>query len=315
MRKLCYEEKVPNYNKRFKDFKIKSVQDKVNIGVTLHVPDCKIKGIVQISHGMMEHRKRYIEFMNYLGENGYISIIHDHIGHGESVKTKEDYGYFYENGVVNLVEDLHQVNLYIKRRYKSIPCFLFGFSMGSLIARAFLKKYDYELDGLILCGSPVENIAVPFTKQLCRIIGKLKGDHYRSAFIHKIIHGIGDECLTHSKSELIKFMKDEGCGFIFTVNGFDNLCTLILNVYNKKNWIKRNLKLPIYSIAGGEDLIIINEKKFNELTSFIKDLGYKKVSSKIYANKYHDLLHEENKIEVYRDILNWINRADIRSLI
>lgn len=315
MRKVYYEREVPSYNKRFKDFKIKSVQDKVHIGVTLHVPECKIKGIVQISHGMMEHRKRYIEFMNYLGENGYISIIHDHIGHGESVKSKQEYGYFYENGAVNLVEDLHQINLYIRRKYENIPCFLFGFSMGSLVARAFLKKYDYELDGLILCGSPVENRAIPFTKQLCKVIEKVKGDHYRSGLIHKIIHGIGDDCLTHSKPELIKFMKDEGCGFIFTINGFENICTLILGVYNKKNWIKRNLKLPIYSIAGDEDLIIINKKKFNDLTSFMKTIGYRRISSKIYVNKYHDLLHEENKLEVYRDILNWINRVNIRSLI
>lgn len=313
MRKLCYERKVPSYNKRFKDFKIKSAQDKVNIGVTLHVPDCKIKGIVQISHGMMEHRKRYIEFMNYLGENGYVCIIHDHIGHGESIKSKKDYGYFYDNGAMNLVEDLHQINLYIKGKYKNIPCFLFGFSMGSLVARAFLKKYDYELDGLILCGSPNEIKIIPFVKKLCRIIEKIKGDHYRSAFIHKIIRGIDNNMLTNSKNELDEFMKDEGCGFIFTINGFENVCTLIRNVYNKKNWVKRNLNLPIYSIAGGEDLIIINEKKFNELTSFMKNIGYKKISSKIYLNKYHDLLHEENKLEVYRDILNWINRVNIRS--
>lgn len=315
MRKLCYEEEVHNYYKRFQDFKIKSRQDKINIGVTLHIPECKIKGIVQISHGMMEHRKRYIEFMDYLGKHGYISIIHDHIGHGESVKSKKEYGYFCENGAMNLVEDLHQITLYIKGIYKNIPCFLFGFSMGSLIARDYIKKYDYELEGLILCGSPVENVAIPFTQKLCKIIEKIKGDHYRSTFIHKIIHGIEDNYLTHSKSELVKFRNDEGCGFIFTVNGFDNICTLILNVYNKKNWIKKNINLPIYSIAGEDDVVIIDEKKFNELTNFMKSIGYRRISSKIYLNKYHDLLHEENKLEVYRDILNWINRVNIRSLI
>ncbi len=32
MRKVCYEEKISNYSKKFQDFKIESVQDGVNIG-------------------------------------------------------------------------------------------------------------------------------------------------------------------------------------------------------------------------------------------------------------------------------------------
>lgn len=311
MEKSQYENKVIDYFNKFKDFKIKSTQDKVNIGVTLYVPKCKIKGIFQISHGMMEHRKRYIEFMDYLGSKGYICVVHDHIGHGESVKCKEDYGYFYDNGAVNLVEDLHQITLYMKQKYENYTYFMLGFSMGSLIARAYLKKYDYELDGLILCGSPIEIKCIPFVKKLCKIIEKIKGDHYRSAFIHKIIRGIDNNMLTNSKEELNEFMNDDNCGFIFTINGFDNLCVLIHNVYNEKGWIKTNLSLPIFSIAGEDDLIIINKKRFNKLTGFMKRVGYKKITSKIYLKKYHDLLHEENKLEVYKDILNWINKISV----
>jgi alpha-beta hydrolase superfamily lysophospholipase len=314
MNKLSYEKKVNNYPKKFEDFKIKSSQDKVNIGVTLYVPKCEIKGIFQISHGMMEHRKRYLEFMDYLGSNGYISIIHDHIGHGESVKCKEDYGYFYDNGAINLVEDLHQITLYIKQKYKNYPCFLFGFSMGSLIARAYLKKYDYELDGLILCGSPIEIKCMPFVKKLCKIIEKAKGDHYRSILLHKIIRGIDNNMLTNSKKELNEFMNDDKCGFIFTINGFDNLCTLILNVYNRKSWIKTNLGLPIFSIAGEDDLIVVNKRRFKKLTNFMKGIGYKRISSKIYLKKYHDLLHEVNKLQVYSDILNWVNKVNAKKL-
>ncbi|WP_026889327.1 alpha/beta hydrolase [Clostridium beijerinckii] len=307
MNKLSYENEVADYSKRFKDFKMKSMQDNINLGITIYLPNGEIKGIFQISHGMMEHRKRYIKFMDYLGSNGYISVVHDHIGHGESVITKDDYGYFYDNGDKNLVEDLHQITLYMKQKYKDYPYFLFGFSMGSLIARAYLKKYDYELDGLILCGSPVQNKAMPCIKKLCRIIEKIKGDHYRSIFIHKIIRGIGDNVITTSEIERNKFMNDEGCGFIFTVNGFENLCNLIKTDYSQKSWVKRNLDLPILSIAGGDDIVIISNKRFNELTKFMKRIGYEKISTKIYADKYHDLLHEVNKLEVYKDILDWIN--------
>ena len=46
---------------------------------------------------MAEHRKRYFPFMEFLAENGYIAVIHDHRGHGESIKEKEDLGYFYDD--------------------------------------------------------------------------------------------------------------------------------------------------------------------------------------------------------------------------
>ena len=49
-----------------------------------------IKGIVQIAHGMCEHKERYVDFMKFLASKGYITVIHDHRGHGESVRSPKD---------------------------------------------------------------------------------------------------------------------------------------------------------------------------------------------------------------------------------
>ena len=53
-----------------------------------------IFGLVQISHGMAEHKGRYREFINFLNLNGFHVVIHDHRGHGERIfenKTIDDY--------------------------------------------------------------------------------------------------------------------------------------------------------------------------------------------------------------------------------
>ena len=74
--------------------KITSKQDGLKLEIA--IMECKNpKGIVQFSHGMAEHKERYFDFMQYLNERGYICVIHDHRGHGGSVKSKNDYGYFY----------------------------------------------------------------------------------------------------------------------------------------------------------------------------------------------------------------------------
>ncbi|WP_315067623.1 serine aminopeptidase domain-containing protein [uncultured Clostridium sp.] len=61
------------------------------------------------------------------------------------------------------------------------------------------------------------------------------------------------------------------------------------------------------SVKSEKNLVIINTRKFDELTNFIRKISYKNIVSNIYPNKYHDLLHEKNKLEIYNYILQWIN--------
>lgn len=73
--------------------KISSEYDGLGLEIAISVPVELPKGIVQFSHGMAEHKERYFGFMNYLSDQGYICVIHDHRGHGESVEDKSDYGF------------------------------------------------------------------------------------------------------------------------------------------------------------------------------------------------------------------------------
>lgn len=72
-----------------------SEYDSLSLSVLWIVPDEEIKGVVQIAHGMSEHKERYLPFMEFLAEHGYASVINDHRGHGKSVRDKSELGYFY----------------------------------------------------------------------------------------------------------------------------------------------------------------------------------------------------------------------------
>ena len=41
----------------------------------------------------------------------------------------------------------------IESIYPDLPCFMFGHSMGSFIARDFIAKYGNELSGVTICGT------------------------------------------------------------------------------------------------------------------------------------------------------------------
>ena len=126
---FCYNKIGDNVKK--KSLKIDSLCDGLKLDVTLFEPDGKINGIIQLSHGMVEHKEYYYDFMKYMCNNGYVCIINDHRGHGKSVKDKNDYGYFYEKNAEYVVEDLHQITKLIKEQYYNKPVVLFGHSMGS----------------------------------------------------------------------------------------------------------------------------------------------------------------------------------------
>jgi hypothetical protein len=56
--------------------------------------------------------------------------------------------------------------------------------MGSLVVRCYLKKYDDQLDSLIVCGSPSENPAagagILLAKAACILGGKRPGKLFQN---------------------------------------------------------------------------------------------------------------------------------------
>ena len=297
-----------------KRFTVTSECDGLDLEITVFEPENKIKGIFQISHGMAEHKERYYKFMEYLAQNGYATVVNDHRGHGKSVKSSDDLGYFYDSSAEYIVEDLHQITNLMKKQYPNKPVVLFGHSMGSMVVRKYIKKYDDEIDKLIVCGSPSRNKYANVGLNVAKLVEKLKGEKYRSKFIQKLAFGTYNSKKEKSENSWIcdneeivnDYDKDELCGFIFTTNGFQNLFKLMIDIYNKNGWKLSNKNLPILFIAGSNDPVIINEEKWLESQEFLKNLGYKNIQSKIYGGMKHEILNEKGSNLVYKDILDFI---------
>ena len=137
--------------------KLKSNFDDLSLGVAFLPAQGTPKAIFQIVHGMAEHKERYYPFMEFLSEHGYACVIHDHRGHGESVKSEQDLGFMYDGGADAMVEDVLLVQDWAKGQFPNLPVYLFGHSMGSMVVRAFTRKYDDRIDKLIVCGCPSNN--------------------------------------------------------------------------------------------------------------------------------------------------------------
>ncbi len=209
-----------------KTFSAVSRQDGLVLDVLALVPESP-KAIVQLAHGMCEHKERYLPFMEYLAGLGFLCVINDHRGHGKSVRSMEDLGYFYANGGPSLVKDLHQITCMIRKQYPDLPFFFFGHSMGSLAARVYLKYYEKELDGLVVCGSPSNQPMAGFGLFLVRLLSRIKGSHARSPLVNQLFsasfekpfqsEGMVHAWISKDRSVVEAYNASPYCNFTFTL--------------------------------------------------------------------------------------------------
>ena len=282
----------------------------------------EIKGIVQLVHGMNEYKERYIPFMNYLAKNGYLTVIHDHRGHGASVKSPDDLGYMYEGGYVGLIRDTHNITKEIKAYAKeltgkdNLPFTLLGHSMGSMVVRCYIRKFDKDIDKLCVIGSPSKQAGMKAGVMLIRLIEKFKGERARLMLIAGLVMGSYEKAFAKEEiphawvnsnpEEVKKYNADPLCNYCFTLNGFENLVKLTMLTYKDGDFIMENPDLPIRFFSGADDPCAINEKAFRSAIEFLKRQGYKDVDGKMYSGMRHEILNEPGKARVFNDILEFI---------
>lgn len=276
------------------------------------------RGIVQISHGMCENKERYLPLMEFLAAGGFHSIIHDHRGHGKSVADQKDLGFFYGGGGSALVEDLHQITEYAKTQWPGLPLILLGHSMGSMVARNFIKDYDEEIAVLIVCGSPSKNPMLHVGKAIARVQKSLQGGRHKShllealSFAGYLTRFPGEKsrfAWTCSDPEVVgEYDSSPYCGFTFTVDAYEGLFDLMEETYNTKKWKCQNPDLPILFIGGEEDPCIGSGEKFVQAMKHLKGRGYRHVTGKRYSHMRHEILNECGKAEVFQNILTYMNK-------
>lgn len=298
---------------------IASENDGLNLSVMAVLPEEKpCRTVVQLVHGMCEHKERYLPFMEYLAKNGYASVIHDHRGHGRSVKSKSDLGYTYGGGARAIVDDILTVNRKVRSHFSDVPLILFGHSMGSLAVRAFAAEHDDCMDMLIVCGSPAKNPARSFGEALARLEMAVRGARHRSRLLEALSFGsyaakfAGEkdkQAWLCSDPEVVKaYEESELCGFTFTDDAYLALFGLMKRAYDGKRWNCTNSRMPVLFVAGAEDPCIGGVRGFAKAVRAMRHAGYLDVKGKLYPGMRHEILNEREKEQVYRDIAVYMKK-------
>jgi len=85
--------------------------------------DRKIRGVVQIAHGLGEHMRRYAELAQILIEGEFVVYGNDHRGHGLTAKPSGSFGEFGPGGFSQLVEDMISLRVLAKASIRASHTF------------------------------------------------------------------------------------------------------------------------------------------------------------------------------------------------
>ena len=297
---------------KLENFTLRSDADGLDLSACVTLPESGAPlALVQLAHGMAEHKERYLPFMEYLADRGFACVINDHRGHGKSVRSPKDLGYFYDGGAAALVEDLHQLTLSFKGRFPGLKLFLFGHSMGSLAVRAYRCKYDGDIDGLVVCGSPGKNPATGIGLALNRLMTLVRGERYFSGLFVSMTTGgyarafpdpnTQNAWLSTNQDNVRAYDADPLCGFPFTLNGYRALLELMRDAY--RSVPAGHPELPVHFISGAEDPCAPDRNGFDAAVEALRRDGYRNVTVKMYPGMRHELLNHAERQLVYDDLL------------
>lgn len=271
------------------------------------------RGIIQLSHGMIDYVGRYEALAEFLTGEGFIFAGNDHVGHGKSAKTPDDLGYFPgKNADEYLVRDLHTMNKILRERFQGLPIILLGHSMGSFLSRLYAEKYPHSIEGHIIHGTSGPLAAVPFGKAVVGMISAIKGERHRSATLTKLAFAGYNSHFTEAEGkyawltrrvELVNGRdEDPLTAYIFTASGYRQLFRILGNS-NSKKWFRSYPKnMPTLIMSGDADPVGQYGKGPRYVYKQLLLAGCTAVTQKMYESARHELFNEICRDEAFADI-------------
>lgn len=296
-----------------KHIKFLSADKKTDISLSYWEPKTKVIGTLQIIHGMAEYIDRYDDFANYLTSLGYVVIGHNHLGHGGDAKIQ---GYFnVKNPVELILKDINFVNKWTDEKYPDVPHFIMGHSMGSFALRNYLQLYKPALAGAILMGTGASAPGLKTAKAISTTTNKMAPEKTNN-WLNSIAFGSYSKkfpedsefnWLSKNQENVAAYEKDNNTGFIFTNNGFYTLFNLVSGA-TKKDWAQ-NIpdNLPFLIVSGELDPVGDFSKGPKQTSEDLTNAGVKNVDLKLFTGLRHEILFENEKLEVYKTISDWLS--------
>ena len=293
-------------------------------GVAIQVHQCggdpPVRAALLLIHGMSEHAARYAEFGAALAARGIVLYAPDLRGHGATGRAQGLLGHFADHdGWQRVLQDLHELESLIRERHPGVPLLLFGHSMGSYLAQAYLLRHGAGFAGAVLSGSNYQPVALYRLGQwVARLERWRQGPTGRSDLLEALTFGsfnrsfrpnrTGHDWLSRDPAEVDAYLADPLCGFCCTNQLWIDLFGGLMEITPVANLARIPRDLPLLVIGGERDPVSAGRRQL-DLADALRRAGLLQVSTQLYPDARHELLHETHRADVTAYLLDWLEAA------
>lgn len=298
-------------------FHYPSARDGCSIHALEWAPEGPPRGIVHLVHGISEHIGRYDETARFLAEHGFLVCGEDHLGHGRTV-TDGSYGFFApENGWTLVARDVRALRKLEGARHPNLPYFLLGHSMGSFLTRTYLILWPGTVSGAVLMGTGQEPAPlVALGKRISALECRRLGPRGVSPLVHTLSLGAYNrrfrpsrtpsDWLSRDPAEVDAFLADPLCQSRPTVSLFRDMMGGLQLIARRDQLARMDPSVPVCFLSGQEDPVGGMGRGVEQVVRMFQDAGCRDLSLHLYPGARHELFHEQNRREVWADLLDWL---------
>ena len=282
--------------------------DGLSIACVKWVRPQKVRGVIQIAHGLGEHMGRYAQLAEILSEDEFAVYGNDHRGHGLTAKPSGSFGEFGPGGFDQLVEDMVSLRVIAKDEHRGKPYILLGHSLGSFAAQQFVLDHGHSIDGLVLSGSGTLDGLARLAESLPPGEGLMKlmnaaFEPARTPF----------DWLSRDNAEVDAFINDPLCFPSLKPDSMQSFLDAFPRLADPQEIRKVPDDLPLYLFSGSDDPVGQRLEGVRVLIDRYRSAGLAAIAHDFYTGGRHEMLHETNRRDVITNLLVWLSRILERS--
>lgn len=267
-------------------------EDGIALPMRSWLPKSEVKAVILALHGFNDYSHFFAMPAQYFSEQGIACYAYDQRGFGQAPQR----GYW--AGSEAYVNDVAVLVNLLKQRYRELPVYLLGESMGGAIAlTAVSQSLKSEVNGIILAAPAVwARSTMPW---------------YQTGLLWTLAHTVpwmrlSGKGLGRQASDNIEMLRAMGRDPLIIketrVEAIYGLTNLMDEAFASAKLLQENILL----LYGEKDEIIPKEPVYQFVQQFLSEPGFFSKTVGIYPKSYHMLMRDLGAIAVWQDIVAWI---------
>jgi acylglycerol lipase len=255
-------------------------------------PDREPKAFIALVHGLGEHTTRYAHVGKAMTDAGYAMVGFDLRGHGKSGGARG-----HASSLDAYMQDIREFLRLMAERYPHIPHFLYGHSLGGLLALAYGIQYGMELTGVIVTGAALRS---SLQEQKAKVaLAKVLGTIMPTVAVPS---GLDPSTISRDL-QIVEAYKNDPLVHYSASLGFGKAA---LNAIELCFARAEEFPVPLLMIHGKRDKLTYpsGTEDFAKLVSAAG--GH--VTLKLWEDLYHEVHNEPEKAEVFKFMIEWLDK-------